>query len=279
MQNVFLAAAAFFIVLMFIPEREAKGIVDIPTVEYDTFPMFHEFEYMSDSSLDDIVYRIDTIQEKLTRAASEWKLLEKEWFPYRGLTYSYKPVDYDSIELLAFTNIIYRESGTSPSKYSLGALNDAIDVDRYLVGIVALRTIHSNKAPFNKINRIYDVLKSRQFPYDKSLEVKTNKEWLECLEVAKKVLRGDIPKYVPYIPKGTFCYWNTRIDTNKKQKKYLETKGVHVASSVKDHHYFAIIDYMEDDEIEMIKNSPCSNAAVKGGKTIKAGILCNETLN
>lgn len=223
---------------------------------------------------------IEEIRDSSSSLQTEYKMLEKEWFPFRGVPYDYKPVKYDSTSLIKFVNILYRESGTKPSKYTLEDLNEAMDIDRYLVAITAVRGIQSSVESMKKINSLDDLLKSKTFfPYKKSSKVIDNEQWRDCYKVAVEVLNCRIPDFVPYIPSGTICYWNSRIDTNKKQKRYLENMCIHVGSSVKDHHYFAPDALITAEEKEfLIRNSTCYDRQGKGNKRIKAGILCDSKI-
>lgn len=240
------------------------------TLLVDTFltaPPVNTFEH------NEVIEKVKT--ERKTPVKSR-ELSVKEWYPYYPVWYyKYDKIEADSNEINEFTNILFTESGSQLKHYDY---DYNVDIDRYLVAIVAIRTIHSKVKPYDKVKTLKDMFRNGQFKKESSLPKYHLKEWRKCREVIVDVLNCEIPAEVPYIPHGTFCYWNSRLDTNKKQKAYLENNGYHVATTGKDHHYFAIKGYINQDELTYLKRNPCSYAITNGSKNIKGGLLCNKKI-
>ena len=199
-----------------------------------------------------------------------------EWYAFEGsdFKYDYKPIPYTEEELNVYTNIIYRETG-------MGLTMNA-EVDKYFVGIVGImRTLFEN----DRYKTITDMIsKSNSFtypaggnrnPFDSTSRPLEYETWMFCNKVVKNVLDATIPSYVPYLPYGTFCYWNDKNDTNMKQRYYLETRGMCVATTCWGHSYYVIKGYERKEEIQyLIDNDRACNPTPK---IISNGILCNNT--
>jgi hypothetical protein len=188
-----------------------------------------------------------------------YKKTEKEWSGFTRSIWNYKygSMKYTERELMALTNVIYRESTSSntPNK----------SIDQYLVMITAIRVVQNKKR--GKVN-IADMLSSGgtftyiterfytvpTFEIEKSsIPIKKRKElWLRCKRVALDVINCSIPEYVPYLPHGTFYYHNSRLDKNIRQRKHIEKTSWCIAASVKDHHYYVQIKYSTPAEIKYI---------------------------
>lgn len=206
-------------------------------------------------------------------------------FPRDSFDYTYTPIKYTDYELLLFTNILYRESRDHSTLHT--------QIDQYFVCIAGIQRILCEPHKYPTVEDM--VFRSGSFSYplhvltmrfDSTTHPRQYKVWMNCQKVVKNVLERNIPKYVPYLPKGTFCYWNSRIDTNLKQKHYLETRAYSVASTIWNHHYYVIDYYCDEKEKEyLIRNGLTYNPVIENGreilglkkfaKPIKSGILCN----
>lgn len=202
-----------------------------------------------------IIDKKPTIEQKKTiitynKQPKEWHLFDNTW------KYDYTPIKYSEEELTLLTNILMKESTSADS------INQKID--QYLVMICAIRRLHGKHALEEGIITVEDIiLKCNSFLDGKDnarykkfkrkdCHKYTKKDYIkhfnQCQEVVLNVLNCNIPNYVPYIPQGTFFYWNSRLDTNKKQKRMLMNKCKIVASTIKDHHFYAEIKYIDSIE-------------------------------
>jgi hypothetical protein len=203
------------------------------------------------------------------KGPNEWYAFEESDFKY-----DYKPIPYTEEELNVYTNIIYRETG-------MGLTTNA-EVDKYFVAIVGIMRILCENDRYKTITDM--VSRSNSFtyptygnksPFDSISRPLEYKCWMLCRDVAQNVLNGTIPSYVPYLPYGTFCYWNDKNDTNMKQKYYLETRGMCVATTCWGHSFYVIKGYERKEEIQyLIDNDRTCNPTPK---IISNGILCNNT--
>lgn len=192
----------------------------------------------------------------------------KEWeaFPRSEWDYNYDIIPYSERELMALTNVIWRESASS---------SDANRVrDQYMVMLTALRVVQNIK---RKKITLTDMLEKGTFQYvtekyytspcynwDPKIKSEATlneyKEiWLQCKQVALNVINCNIPKYIPYLPTGTFYYHNSRLDKNVAQRKHLEKTSWCIASSIKDHFYFMQIEYATPKEITYLVENKIEN--------------------
>lgn len=182
----------------------------------------------------------------------KYEKLEKEFFAFGYKPYDYKPVSYTQKELYLLTNILYRESTSSKNVHD--------EIDQYFVIICAINRLYINNKQRNEshVHTVMDIIyrtKSFTEPKRKFTTSFDNPHWVKCLNITKNVLDAKIPSYIPHIPKGTIAYWNSRIDTNMRQKAHLQQRYVCVASTVKDHHYFAVVDWLSDEEKQLMKTT------------------------
>ena len=196
-------------------------------------------------------------------SSQEYQKHSKEWYAFDS-TWKYEySVNYNEKDLLILTNIIFRESGGIPT------LNH--EIDQYFVGICAIRVMqHYDISSVRDLVRTKPTFSNTR-GFDKRV-LQDNPYWLQCYQVAKNVLDCKIPNHIPYLPKGTFFYWNSRLDTNMEQKRLIESKCVSVASTIVDHHYYAMIDVLDVEERSNIVKVGCN--PIK--KNIKNGKICNK---
>jgi hypothetical protein len=195
---------------------------------------------------------------KYTKSNKEWSLFDKNW------QYKYDSIRYTNEELILLTNILLKESTSADSINQL--------IDQYLVVICAIRRLHGKHSLDKRITRIEDIILKCSTFLDGKDNVrykqfkrkdchKHNKKdyqvhYKHCESIVLNVLNCNIPAYVPYVPEGTFFYWNSRIDTNIKQKKLLKSnKCVIVASTIKDHHFYTLKEYMSKEEWEYVNKT------------------------
>lgn len=164
---------------------------------------------------------------------------EQQWFAFDSTwQYNHKKIAFTERELNMFTNILCRESRSCKTREQ--------EIDCYFVAIVMLRktqTINCTTASC--------MLKAGGFSYTQAMYDRTaynEPSWVKCREILKNVFSCRIPSYVPYLPHGTFYYWNSRLDRAWPWRKRLEQRCINVASTVKDHHYFVQPDAMANDE-------------------------------
>jgi hypothetical protein len=201
-------------------------------------------------------------------------MLTKQYYAFANspFEYDYEPIPYTEEELNLFANVLHAESR---DKSTLER-----EIDMYFVAICGIMRILCENHSYKTVTDM--VLYSNSFPYkvkggtkplfDSIQNPKAYKIWADCREVAKNVLERNIPCYVPYLPYGTFCYWNDRIDTNMKQARYLENRGICIATTVWEHHYYIIEGYHKQEELDyLVKNNLICNPIKK---RIKNGILC-----
>jgi hypothetical protein len=246
----------------------------------DTCPLVE----VIDTCIIDSIGRIVSYTDSVTVSDT---IHHKEWFPFANKKYNYEPIVATEDERNHFANILYRESGNAAvfkgHGFQIGKWGDTIplsslEVDQYFVALVGIRTIHATKHPYDKCQTLSDMFYNGQFTPENSIPHWDNIHWRQCRKVVDNVLACKIPTHIPYLPQGTFCYWNSRIDTNVKQKRYLETQGIHVATTIKDHHYFVIVHYADPEEIGYLLNyGACSEVTKHGPKQIKNGILCDRS--
>jgi hypothetical protein len=159
-----------------------------------------------------------------------------------------------------FTNILYREFKSRYNKHD--------EIDQYLVAITAIRR-YTDKGPMFFRDKFVGAFRKASTSKPKFYKNKAMKEkaWKGCYEVVKNVLAGKIPDYIPYIPHGTSAYLNSRLEgeNSEYRKKHkinvgwvntCQTEYAIVASTVKDHHYYANPELMTTKEINHLKRNP-----------------------
>jgi hypothetical protein len=221
---------------------------------------------------------VDTVNETITQVCKdtiEYKREPKEWYAFEGskFKYNYKPIPYTEKELNLFTNVLYRESGMGFT------VNQ--EVNKYFVAIVGVMRIICENDKFKTISDMIKYSNSftypeygTRMPYDSIKRPNEYKAWMHCKNVVKNVLEANIPSYVPYIPYGTFCYWSDEIDTNMQQKRYLEERGICIATSVWNSHYYLIEKYAKPEELQyLVDNDLLCNPVPK---KIGNGKLCSN---
>jgi hypothetical protein len=224
--------------------------------------------YDSDTVSIEIKQEPRIIDTQIQKQPQEWYAFENSNFKY-----DYKPIPYTEKELNLFTNVLYRESGQG---FDRGA-----EINKYFVVIVGIMRILCEN---NKYKSVTSMIKNSgsfhyptngtKVPFDSTSNPNQYKAWVHCKEVVRNVLNATIPSYVPYIPYGTFCYWSDQIDTNVKQKKYLENRGICIATSVWNCHYYVIKAYSRPEELQyLIDNGKTCNPIPK---IIGNGMLCTN---
>lgn len=235
---------------------------------------------------------IDSVEEKITY--DDWfeyrftydvadRPFENEWAAFNHQwRYKYEPIVFkDSSYKILLTNILYRESGMLPK-------NQREEVDQYLVALCAIRWIQAhpeylenpyiyrafyiftvpvndNRVPNFKLNK--DGTKASDYVYNLR-----RKSWLKCRAVVENVLECRIPKHIPYVPHGTYCYWNDDLDTDLVHGKRLEKHYANIVTTIRNHHYYADPRDMTKEELEyLVFNKPCNPLK----KRINNGIFCN----
>jgi hypothetical protein len=209
--------------------------------------------------------------------SNKLKLHKKEWFPFKDFKYKLNKQKWSQSNKVLFTNILFRESGgTVTSKHK--------EIDQYLVAITAMRRYigknYTSPVIIKKYNKNFKRYKSQAVKITKKYyhvpkfvgaysmaslkkpvfkggtKVINEKAWQQCYKVVNDVLEGTIPDFVPYVPHGTYAYLNSRIDTDMDWINSVTKKWVVVASTVKDHHYYADPEEMTKEEIEHLKKGP-----------------------
>ena len=215
--------------------------------------------------------RFNVIVKEDTSKDVVYEPTHKEWYAFDNTwRYNYEPIEYTEEELALFTNILYRESRSSN--------NLSKEIDQYLVMICAVRRFHydrGNKAPIRCPRDIVTKCHSFTIP-DNPHKTLDNRHWYKCQKIVKNVFHCNIPSYIPYIPHGTFAYWNSRIDTNMRQKQSLQTRHTIVASTVKDHHYFARVEHLLPSEVDYL-SAVQKTRPNKISKNISNGVIFNHT--
>jgi len=231
----------------------------------------------------EVVVSLDTV---ITPVNVVFRKSVEHWTPFEGFSYDLPGRMWSDSNKILFTNILFRES--------TGSNGIEEQIDQYLVAITALRRLDGKNYNELVVTKAYN--KSKYPRYSKrctrsddkyyyiekfvgafSMESynkptfgkKINRiAWDKCYIVVNNTLEGDIPSYVPYIPMGTYTYLNSRLDTDESWIRTVTTKYVVVASTIKDHHFYADPSQMNDDEIKQLKRNPNSplNKRFSSGK-------------
>lgn len=204
---------------------------------------------------------------------------DKEWFALKGFKYDLDTLNWKQEDIILFANILSRESGSTVRSVHQ-------EIDMYLVAIAAR---------YRFLDKGYEhpVVKERtksRFVGAYSMEAKTKpkfkkplneKAWNKCYEIVSNVLSGNIPDFVPYIPNGTHAYLNSRLDTDQAWINACTTKWVVVASTIKDHHYYANPDYFTAEEEAALRKNPFNpvNTRFKDGLFAKEAKMAKHGYN
>lgn len=226
--------------------------------------------------------------------SNKLKLHKKEWFPFKDFKYNLDKQNWSKKNRILFTNILFRESGGTVT-------NIHKEVDQYLVAITAMRRYigknYTSPVVIKKYNKKFKRYKSQAIKVTKNYyyvpkfvgaysmasskkpvfkggtKVINEKAWQQCYKVVNNVLKGNIPDFVPYVPHGTYAYLNSRIDTDMNWINSVTKKWVVVASTVKDHHYYANPEEMTKKEIEHLKKGPINPINIR----FKDGLFASLT--
>lgn len=222
---------------------------------------------------------------------------QDEWFPFLGFKYDLDSLNWSERDKILFTNILFRESGST-------VISRNHEIDQYFVAISAIRRYTDRKcgvAPLVKYSKKFVRFKNQaakithdayyvyrfvgafsMASYNKPTfkrNVKANQEaWEQCYKVVTNVLNGTIPNFVPYIPHGTFAYLKKEIDTDYNWINAVTKKWVLVATTIKDHHYYADPDCMTDQEKKHLLNNPF-NPIADFSEGLFADLLRSNSLN
>lgn len=257
-----------YVGMIFANESVKKNIKTDLKIKIDGVKIESKIDTISSKKIIEVISSTDSTDcvDSLEYDKVELIRLKKEWFAFdnSNFKYNYDTICYSEEDLNLFADILWRESR---AYFTIGQR-----IDQYLVAICGIQTIIGLKQHKDIHDLIYNGY-SFTFPKTNSKRRKS-KAWIECRKVCKNVLECNIPAYVPYVPHGTICYWNSRIDTNLKHKKRLEDTYQCVGSTVWDHHYYCYPKYMTEKERQyLFNNDKLCNPIVKN---IENGIYCKN---
>jgi len=282
-KHIFHFILGMFLLLLTLMGNEIVLLANIepPQLELDTVLTIKVVtdSIVKDSTIKDIkIPRIINLKPVFSTQIDTGNInyTEAEWFPYKGFKYDLKALEWTDRDVILFTNILFRESGST-------VISKNHEIDQYFVAISAIRRyvdenldspvviVRYNKS-FTRFKNVaikttedsYYVprfvgafsMASYEVPAFKRNKEANMKAWLQCHKVVLNVLKGEIPSHVPYIPHGTFAYLKKSIDTDYAWINAVTKKWCNVATTIKDHHYYANPVHMTAQEREHLQNNP-----------------------
>lgn len=204
---------------------------------------------------------------KLKEVKIEYKrtLHPKEWFAFHDWSWQdhkYEPIPYTQRQLDVMTDMLTIESNYGDSKPH--------QIDQYFVVLGGVRAIGWR----SDVNSLQDLIAKSGLWSEKPTYHRGTWYWKKNQEIVKNVLNCTLPAWVPYMPTSASYYWNSRLDTNMKQKERLETTCVCFASSIRDHHYFAKWEFLTQEEQAWLLLNP---NPIK--KNISNGIIYDQRIS
>ena len=186
--------------------------------------------------------------------------------------YSFEKKIWPENHVIMFANILQKESGSLSTN-----LNQ--EIDKWLVAVTALRCYEEKGfTPDNVIRE-----KRGTFKFLGSWRLKSKfctgyrefcskpkftkqqiadgyeKAWRICYQIASKALNGEIPSFVPYMPKGTRFYHNKTINKGGKvvhlDSKWIrkcENNAIRIAKTIKHHEFYAFPKHMDKETLKYL---------------------------